>query len=149
MVAGPGRQDSVRHREQRRGPLELLDWATIAYSAATGARRWVKRHDGPVSSNDYASALALSPDGKTVYVTGNSWLADRENRTAPTEYVTIAYRTATGARLWARHYHNVAFWPGRRCLGGRQPGRHGVRHRIERLRLGNGDRDYATIAYRG
>ena len=114
---------------------------------ATGARRWVKRHDGPVSSNDYASALAISPDGKTVYVAGNSWLADREDRTAPTEYVTIAYRTATGARLWARHYHNVAFGQDGAASVAVSPA--GTVFVTGSSVSANGDRDYATIAYRG
>ena len=39
-----------------------------------GARLWVKRHDGPVSSRDLAVSLAVSPDGNAVFVTGISWL---------------------------------------------------------------------------
>ena len=146
VVAGPGGR-TVFVTGNSAGVSSNLDWATIAYSAATGARRWVKRHDGPVSSNDYASALAISPDGKTVYVTGNSWLADRENRTAPTEYVTIAYRTATGARLWARHYHNVAFGQDGAASVAVSPA--GTVFVTGSSVSANGDRDYATIAYRG
>jgi WD40 repeat protein len=146
VVAGPGGK-TVFVTGTSFGAGSNADWATIAYSAATGARRWVKRHDGPVSSIDYASALALSPDGKTVYVTGNSWLGPPEDRTAPTEYVTIAYRTATGARLWARHYQNVAFGQDGAASVAVSPA--GTVFVTGSSVSANGDRDYATIAYRG
>jgi hypothetical protein len=146
VVAGPGGK-TVFVTGTSSGVRSNADWATIAYSAATGARRWVKRHDGPVSSIDYASALALSPDGKTVYVTGNSWLGPPEDRTAPTEYVTIAYRTATGARLWARHYQNVAFGQDGAASVAVSPA--GTVFVTGSSVSANGDRDYATIAYRG
>jgi WD40 repeat protein len=123
------------------------DWATVAYRAATGARRWVKRHDGPVSSEDWAASLAVSPDGNTVFVTGTSWLDSPQNRTAPTEYVTIAYGAATGARLWARHYQNgSADEAGAVSVAVSPAGLVFVTGTSQRH---NGDNDYATIAYRG
>lgn len=123
------------------------DWATVAYRAATGARLWVKRHDGPVSSKDAAVSLAVSPDGNTVFVTGESWLDSPGNRTAPTEYVTIAYRAATGARQWARHYQNGrADQAGAVSVAVSPAGLVFVTGTSQR---DNGDGDYATIAYRG
>jgi WD40 repeat protein len=123
------------------------DWATVAYRAATGARLWVKRHDGPVSSEDWAASLAVSPDGNTVFVTGTSWLDSPQNRTAPTEYVTIAYGAATGARLWARHYQNgSADEAGAVSVAVSPAGLVFVTGTSQRH---NGDNDYATIAYRG
>jgi hypothetical protein len=47
---------------------------------------FVARHDGPGQSPDYATALAIAPDGSTVIVTGTS-----DGRHS-TDYVTIAYR---------------------------------------------------------
>ena len=79
-----------------------FDYATLAYDAATGARLWVQRYDGPASGNDIASALGVSPDGSTVLVTGQS------NAPSPdfdADYATVAYDAATGARVWAKRYH--------------------------------------------
>ena len=68
-----------------------VDFSTIAYDAMTGAKLWVRRYDGPVSSTDAAHAMAVSPDGSMLVVTGES-----EGTTAGgTDYATIAY-TATG-----------------------------------------------------
>jgi len=54
------------------GPGSGTDYVTIAYNAATGARLWLSRYDGPVSSNDYGYDVAVSPNGSKVFVTGSS-----------------------------------------------------------------------------
>jgi DNA-binding beta-propeller fold protein YncE len=69
-------------------------YVTVAYNAATGAQLWVRRYNGPVNSNGGATSVAVSPDGGTVYVTGQS------QGTTSLNYATIAYNAATGARLW-------------------------------------------------
>jgi len=92
-------------------------------------------------------SLALSPDGTTVYVIGNNRLADRENQAAPTEYVTIAYRTATGARLWARHYHNGPAGQDGAASVAVSPV--GIVFVTGTSTSADGNHDYATIAYRG
>src|SRR5258708_31260564 len=71
------------------------DFATIAYSAGTGAQLGVSRYSSPGNAADAASSLTVSPDGRTVFVTGQS------GRSA---FATVAYRAATGARLWAKVY---------------------------------------------
>ena len=75
------------------------DYATVAYNAATGARLWVSRYNGPRSGNDVAASVAVSPDGGTVFVTGQS-----AGRTSGTDYATVAYNAATGARRWVSRY---------------------------------------------
>jgi DNA-binding beta-propeller fold protein YncE len=118
-------------------PSEINDdFATVAYGAKTGAQLWVRRYNS--HGDDIAYSLAVSPDGKSVYVTGTGGLSSA--------YTTIAYRTATGARLWIRHYnvsklrggtaYSVAVGPaGKQVFVTGASGRHS----------GN---DYATVAYR-
>jgi hypothetical protein len=78
------------------GGTTKVDYATLAYDATTGAPRWANaaRYNGPGNGGDYATALAVSPDGMTVYVTGRS-PANGQN-----DYLTIAYDAATGALRW-------------------------------------------------
>ena len=110
----------------RSGP----DYATVAYSAATGARLWVQRYNGPGNGNDAASSVAVSPGGSRVFVTG----ASQGTRSGP-DYATVAYSAATGARLWVTRYNgpasyddaarSVAVSPGGRTVyvtGGSNPG---------------------------
>jgi hypothetical protein len=69
---------------------------TIGYVAATGVQRWVSQYDGPAKMGSMANAVTVSPDGSTVFVTGETWNAQR----LP-EYATVAYNASTGAQLWA------------------------------------------------
>lgn len=75
------------------GRVKTTGMATIAYDAATGARRWVSRYR---AAGAFAAAVAVSPDGSTAYVTGQR-AGDADH---PTVAVTVAYAVATGAQLW-------------------------------------------------
>ena len=48
------------------------DYATVAYAARGGAKLWSARRDGPSSAWDFALAVAVSPNGARVFVTGGS-----------------------------------------------------------------------------
>jgi WD40 repeat protein len=69
------------------------DYTTIAYNAATGARLWAQRYNGPANSYDRALSVAVSPGGDQVFVTGYS-----PGDSSSDDYATIAYDAATGAR---------------------------------------------------
>ncbi len=119
-----------------------FDYATVAYSAATGAQLWVKRYNGPANGYDAAEALALSPGGGTVVVTGTSG-----GVTSGNDYATVAYRARTGAQLWARRYNG----PGNDLDGAASvalsPG--GGTVFVTGTSIGAGSLfDYATLAYR-
>jgi hypothetical protein len=81
------------------GSTSSLDYATVAYDAATGAELWVRRYNGPLNSQDEANALDVSPDSSRVFVTGYSY-----GRTQRADYATVAYDASTGARLWVSRY---------------------------------------------
>jgi DNA-binding beta-propeller fold protein YncE len=72
--------------------------------ASPGSELWVKRYNGPASSFDGARAVAVSPDGSRVFVTGAS---DGSPDTA-NDYATIAYDAATGSRLWLARFNGSA-----------------------------------------
>ena len=81
------------------GSTTSLDYATVAYDASTGTRLWVRRYDGPLGSQDEANALDVSPDGSGVFVTGYSY-----GKTQRADYATVAYDASTGAELWVSRY---------------------------------------------
>lgn len=84
------------------------DIATVAYEAATGARLWTARYNGPQGLDDIAFGVVSSSDGRRVYVTGvrdADYSRERESRW---DIVTVAYDAATGAQLWVSAYGRIA-----------------------------------------
>jgi putative pyrroloquinoline-quinone binding quinoprotein len=71
---------------------------TAALSAGTGAQQWRATYAGP-DGNAGSTAIAVSPDGSAVYVTGSAGQASGLN-----EYATIGYDAATGHQLWLASY---------------------------------------------
>ncbi|TMR96397.1 S8 family serine peptidase [Nonomuraea basaltis] len=81
----------------------LSDWGTVAYEAATGEQLWTARHNGPANGIDIPSGMAVTGDGKAVFVLGASVDAATQ-----TDFTTIAYDTATGKEMWADRYDGPA-----------------------------------------
>lgn len=74
------------------------DYATIAYSATTGDAVWISRYESGYAA---AHALAVSPDGSKVFVTG-------EGPGTGSDMTTIAYDAQTGEQLWIAKYDGPA-----------------------------------------
>ena len=65
-----------------------LDYATLAYSAVTGARLWVARYNGPGNRDDEAFSVAVSPGGTRVFVAGFSY----DGPATGYDSATVAYK---------------------------------------------------------
>jgi hypothetical protein len=132
MAVSPGgRRVFVTGFSAGHAPGDFGDYATVAYDAQTGARLWARRYNGPGKGTDLATSVAVSPSGTMVFVTGSSM-----RNGSVSDYATIAYNAATGARLWVRR-----FGPG--SASAVTAGRDG-RVFVTGSSLG----DFATVAYR-
>jgi hypothetical protein len=69
------------------GAASDYDFVTQTLDAATGATVWTNRYDGPGGGFDAPNAMALSQNGRRVYVTGGS-----AGSGGDPDYATIAYR---------------------------------------------------------
>ncbi len=124
-----------------------LDYATIAYQAATGKKLWIARYDGPASRDDGGEALRVSGDGTMVYVTGGT-----VGKKSGYDFGTFAYNASTGKRLWTARYDGpksgadggerivVGWKSGKSVRDGLELGREGDRLRLRHhcLRRCNG-----------
>jgi DNA-binding beta-propeller fold protein YncE len=109
-----------------------LGFALIAYAASTGKRRWLRTY--ATMKPAIAESVAVSPDGKSVYVTGSDGSA-----------LTVAYQ-ATGRLQWAARYQNP--------LGGSSEGLQVVAapagsavYVVGKAQNRSGQLDIATFAY--
>jgi len=92
-------------RARRAGLLfGILMWliATSGQPAVAGGKLWLAKYIGAGDGDDQARALAVAPDGATVYVTGfvTTSAGDRD-------YGTVAYNAATGIPRWNRTYQGT------------------------------------------
>jgi len=99
----------------RRRTLVLLSVLVVA-GVAQGAQgaapedpipQWASRYNGGGNSLDSATALATSPDGARVFVTGYS-RGFQPTGFPPHDYATVAYDSVAGAQLWAARYNGAA-----------------------------------------
>jgi putative pyrroloquinoline-quinone binding quinoprotein len=120
---------------------DAYDYATVAYDAATGARRWVSRYDGPEGSDDVALDLAVAPGGGALYVTGHSFGAS-----GTADYATVAYDASSGGQLWVARYDGPAHGNDYPLATAVSPG--GSRVFVTGYTTAtNGLFDYGTVAY--
>jgi WD40 repeat protein len=117
-----------------------LFYTTIAYDATTGARDWIAHYKGLINQ---AQALAVSPDGNTVFVTGASY---GYLSSTGYDYATIAYDAATGTRLWVRRFDGPASDDDEASSIAVSPGGGSVFVAGESTGIGTG-LDFAVIAY--
>jgi hypothetical protein len=119
-----------------------VDYATVAYDAATGAQLWVARYNGPGNGFDQANALGLSPDSATVFVTGYSPGSGTSG-----DYATVAYDATTGTQLWVARYNGPGSGYDDAYALGVSPD--GTTVFVTGASVGSGGTgdDYATVAY--
>jgi outer membrane protein assembly factor BamB len=105
----------------------------IARDATTGDRLWSRSFD-----DVFGTALAVSPDGSQLFVTGSI-----ESPSATTDYLTIAFAADTGQRQWRSRYRGPA--------GGDDDAAaiatDGARVFVTGSSAGNNLDDFATVAY--
>jgi hypothetical protein len=78
------------------------DAATLALRSDTGAIKWTNRSDGnSLGSEEAGKALALSPDGTSLFVMGN---ADQLPTNPSGAYAVLSVDTATGSMHWYNQY---------------------------------------------
>jgi len=123
------------------GGVGSYDYATIAYDAATGAQQWIARYNGPGNGDDKASSVVVSPDGGTVFVTGES-----AQNASTFDYATVAYDAATGAQLWVARFNGPGNSDATTSAAAVSPDGKTVFITGFAARATSGD-DYATVAY--
>jgi len=96
-VSPDGARVYVTGNTRTTGPV-----ATVAYDARTGQQLWASRYNPTAAYGAYVTALAVSPDGTTVYVTGDRRVSSRQAYA-----VVIAYAAATGRQRWLRYYKSA------------------------------------------
>src|SRR5258708_18351240 len=72
--------------------------AALAPCPAPGSQPWARQFSGPHGEWDGATAVAVPPSGRTIFVTGWTTLGRKQG------YVTVAYCAATCALLLASRY---------------------------------------------
>jgi DNA-binding beta-propeller fold protein YncE len=141
VALGPG-GGAVFVTGMRSGPAGSgIDDFTVGFDASSGATLWGSRYGAGSEIDDYAHAMAVSPDGSEVFVTGDS------GRRRDYDYVTVAYDASSGTELWARRYQGPGdAWDAASSVAVSPDGSK-VFVTGESTGSTANDLDYATIAY--
>jgi outer membrane protein assembly factor BamB len=74
------------------------DLLTVALDADTGDTDWITAYGGPDHDHDAVEAIAATPDGELIVVTGRSWAEEDP------DVATVAYETETGDQQWVDRF---------------------------------------------
>ncbi len=89
-------------------PHPTNDIITHAFDAS-GGLLWTARYDGPGHIQDVPQTVSVSPDGKTVVVSGAQDDNGIAGNPSTVDAVAVAYDAATGERLWVGTYDSGAY----------------------------------------
>jgi DNA-binding beta-propeller fold protein YncE len=79
------------------------DYFTIAYNMADGSVKFRSRYNGAADLDDQPTAVVVSPDNNTAFVTGFSGSKNRGS-----DIATLAVNTTNGALRWHDRYDGAA-----------------------------------------
>jgi hypothetical protein len=85
------------------GATTGVDQATVAYLASNGSQQWVSRFDSPNHGWDFGNAIAVSPDGSTVYTGGTRSRAVGSRVTD--DYLGTSINAGSGSLNWSAFYN--------------------------------------------
>ncbi len=71
-----------------------------AYNASNGAVLWTQHYNREGNMDDYAHAVAVSPDGTRVFAVGQTQTAEGGGA-----FTVRAYNASNGTVLWTQHYN--------------------------------------------
>jgi PQQ-like domain len=115
-------------------------YGVAAYDASTGTRVWHSRHEDPRRRDD-SSTVGIAPNGRQVYVTGES-----KGGGTGFDFATVAYGGRGGSERWVERYNG----PGNGDDGanGLSVSTDGRALYVVGASTGNGTAlDYATVRY--
>ena len=82
----------------------VQDAVTVAYSSDDGHHLWTHTTPGTAGTHGaYPAALAVSPDGTRVFITGQ-WDVSADFTTS--RFGTVAYDSATGEEVWTKTFQD-------------------------------------------
>jgi hypothetical protein len=87
-------------------PFDL--YYLLALDAATGRILWVGQYPGVGANVNRIFAVAVSPSGGQVYVTGTSQRLCSSCQIFPADWATVAYDSRNGKPLWNARYSGAA-----------------------------------------
>lgn len=109
-ISGDGRRLFVSGYITLRPNINLLEFDffySLAVEAATGRMLWVGQYPGQGANVNRALAVAVAPDGATVFVTGYSQAMCSVCQLPPEDWATVAFDARTGRPRWVARYSGL------------------------------------------